>query len=943
MSFAIGSLVKVRDREWVVMPESQDEVLVLRPLGGSDDEITGICTSLEKIEPASFELPTPELLGDYQSSSLLRDSLRLGFRTSAGPFRSFARIAVEPRPYQLVPLLMALRIDPVRLLIADDVGIGKTIEAALIVKELLDRGEIQRFAVLCPPQLAEQWQSEFSSKFHLETELVLSSTATRLEKNCMPGQSIFDIYPHVIVSTDFIKADKRRNDFLRSCPEMVIIDEAHTCAFGGAGKGSRHQRFELIKGLAKSQNRHMILVTATPHSGNEDAFRCLLSFLSPDFTTLPEDIAGQQNVQLRRLLAQYFVQRRRADIRHFMQTDTEFPTRHEAEESYSLSEDYKKLFNKVLSYARETVLDDSGQRHKQRVRWWSALALLRSLASSPAAAVATLRNRAAVADTESTEEADHIGRQTVLDLVDDEQAETMDIAPGCNIEDSASDSSLRKRLLALAREAEALYGSKDSKLQKATNVVKTFLKEGYKPILFCRFIPTAEYVADYLRQEIKGAEVICITGNLPPQEREQRIEQLSDNPKRVLVCTDCLSEGINLQGHFDAVMHYDLSWNPTKHEQREGRVDRYGQKNPDIRVMTYYGIDNQIDGIILDVLIRKHKTIRSSLGISVPIPVDSNAVVEAIFEGLLLREKGGTVDQFLPGFEEYFKPRKEDIYTKWDNATEKEKRSRTLFAQETIKTDEVEKEIREMQDSMGSSTDLKRFLQNTLSSCNGVFSEKSDGLYEIDLSNCQRALTDYIKASYPKLQDKFRVRFEMPVPDGVIYLKRTHPIIEALANYIINGALDSIEDSIAKRCGVIRTSAVKTMTTIVLVRLRYHINTIKEDQKTPLLAEDCKLLGFEGFPADAKWLDPKACEAYLNLRPETNIDQSLASDYISDVLKEITVINKKIEQLAQENGNKLLDAHRRVRTAAQAKGLRFEVEPKLPADVLGIYVYLPKK
>ena len=154
MSFAVGSLVKARGREWVVLPESAEDLLVLRPLGGTEDEVTGIYLPLEPVEPATFALPDPSQPGDYRSCRLLRDAVRLGFRSSAGPFRSFARIAVEPRPYQLVPLLLALRLDPVRLLIADDVGIGKTIEACLIARELLDRGEIERLAVLCSPQLA---------------------------------------------------------------------------------------------------------------------------------------------------------------------------------------------------------------------------------------------------------------------------------------------------------------------------------------------------------------------------------------------------------------------------------------------------------------------------------------------------------------------------------------------------------------------------------------------------------------------------------------------------------------------------------------------------------------------------------------------------------------------------------------------------------------------
>jgi hypothetical protein len=114
MNFATGSLVKARGREWVVLPESDDAVAVLRPLGGTEDEVTGICLALEKVEPARFSLPDPTQLGDYRSCRLLRDAVRLGFRSSAGPFRSFGRIAVEPRPYQLVPLLMALKLDPVR-------------------------------------------------------------------------------------------------------------------------------------------------------------------------------------------------------------------------------------------------------------------------------------------------------------------------------------------------------------------------------------------------------------------------------------------------------------------------------------------------------------------------------------------------------------------------------------------------------------------------------------------------------------------------------------------------------------------------------------------------------------------------------------------------------------------------------------------------------------
>src|SRR5581483_4962474 len=522
--FAVGSLVKARGREWVVLPKSGDDLLVLRPLGGTDDETTGIYLPLEKVEPASFDLPDPTQPGDYRSCRLLREAVRLGFRSSAGPFRSFARIAVEPRPYQLVPLLVALKLDPVRILIADDVGIGKTVEASLIARELLDRGEVSRLALLCPPQLAEQWQVELRDKFHIDAELVLPSTATRLERNCRIGQSLFDVYSHVIVSTEFIKSDRRREEFLRTCPELVIVDEAHTCAWAGEGRGTRHQRHQLVAGLAANQERHLILVTATPHSGKEEAFRSLLQLLQPDFANLPDDLSGKENEHHRRKLAAHFIQRRRADIRHYLDADTPFPEREDTEATYKLSPEYKQFLERVLRYARETVSDPTLGQFRQRVRWWSALALLRSIASSPAAAAATLRSRAASADTETPEEADEVGRRTVLDLIDAESSEGIDLVPGSDTGEEDTDAQKnRRRLLEMAREADSLVGEKDTKLQQAIALVEKMLADGYKPIVFCRFIPTAEYVAASLRARLPNdVEVAAVTGTLPPDEREAR-------------------------------------------------------------------------------------------------------------------------------------------------------------------------------------------------------------------------------------------------------------------------------------------------------------------------------------------------------------------------------------------------------------------------------------
>lgn len=938
MSYAVGSLVRARGREWVVLPDSSDDLLMLRPLGGTEDEVTGILTELEPIEPAHFALPAPDQVGDYRSSRLLRDAVRLGFRSSAGPFRSFAQIAVEPRPYQLVPLLMALKLDPVRLLIGDDVGIGKTVEAGLIARELIDRGEVQRLTVLCPPHLAEQWQAELRSKFHIDAELVLPSTVTRLERNCAVGQSLFEVYPHTIVSIDFVKADRRRDDFLRTCPELVIVDEAHQSAFAGLQRGGRHQRHQLVKAIAEDPNRHLILVTATPHSGNEEAFRSLLALLDPEFAYLPDDLTGPHNEHHRRRLAQHFVQRRRADIRHYLQAETPFPERLETEETYELSPEYRKLFERVLAYARETVRDPAGNQHRQRVRWWSALALLRSLGSSPAAAAATLRSRAAAADTETVEEADEVGRRTVLDLDDDETTEGIDIAPGADPDDPDDEAQrAHRRLLEMARAAEALKGKPDQKLAKAIEIVASLVKDGFRPIVFCRFIPTAEYVAEALRAHLpKQVDVAAVTGTLPPVEREERIAQLAQSEQRVLVCTDCLSEGINLQEHFNAVVHYDLSWNPTRHEQREGRVDRYGQASPEVRVVTYWGIDNQIDGIVLDVLLRKHKAIRNSLGISVPVPSDTAQLMEAIFEGLLLREQADAATHlYLPGFEELFQPKKDELFREWDNVTARERRSRTMFAQESIKVDEVARELEAVRAAIGSGVDVAEFMTAAVQAAGGAV--QRNRVYHFDLRETPRGLRDLVAAP----GDRLNAAFELPVPDDVLYLSRTHPIVEGVATWVMNTALDAVEGGIASRAGAIRTKQVRTRTTLLLVRFRYHIITRRAGEEQTLLAEDCALLGFQGAPDRAVWLEPDEAEALLGATPDDNIHPAQASQFVRQVVDGFEHLRGPLEAAAQERGKALLDAHRRVRTSARQRGISYRVEPNLPPDVLGIYVYLP--
>lgn len=939
MTFATGSLVKARNREWVVLPDSTDELLMVRPLGGTDEEVTGILTALEPVEQATFDLPTPDQLGDYRSARLLRDALRLGFRSSAGPFRSVAKIAVEPRPYQLVPLLMALKLDPVRLLIADDVGIGKTIESALVAKELIEQGDARRLCVLCPPHLAEQWHTELAEKFHIDAELVLPSTAARLERGLAHDQSIFDIYDHTVVSIDFIKSDRRRDDFIRACPELVIVDEAHACADAAEGSGVRHQRFQLVRDLSENDpNRHLILVTATPHSGKEGSFRSLLSLLDSKFQDLPDSLAGDQHRQQREELALHLVQRRRGDIRHYLEIDTKFPRRKDSEATYGLSAAYRQVFGDVLDFARETVRTADG--HRQRVRWWSALGMLRALASSPAAAAATMRTRASTAEATSVAEADEIGRQTVLDL--EEAEEGVDVVPGSDSEDS-SDNPLSRKLRELARAADALSGDDDRKMIEAANLVRQLITDGFHPIVFCRFIETAEYVAAKLRELLPGrlgVEVEAVTGRIPPAEREARVNALGDEDHRVLVATDCLSEGINLQDHFSAVLHYDLPWNPTRLEQREGRVDRFGQPEPEVRVVTYYGADNQIDETVLEVLLRKHVNIRKALGVSIPVPGTTGELIEALAETLLMRSDVA-IEERLPGFDEYLRPATEQLHLEWEAAEERESQSRSIFAQHTIDPDEVATELAAVQAAVGSGADVETFIRTATQAYGGVV---AGGTYTtLEFGETPASLRDSV--GLVAGETKLQTAFDLPVRSGITHLSRTHPIVAGLAAHVLDEALDPQLKGPAARAGVIETDAVTEKTVLLLCRFRMNLVAESRYSSSAMLAEDAVVMAFTGEPTEPIWLNSEDAEPLLELRPTANVDEGVQRELVAEVLTAEAGWRPGLEAAAHLRADDLAIAHAQVREAAGRRGgllSRVEAMPQLPPDVLGIYIYLPK-
>ncbi len=926
LAFSPGDLVTARGREWVVLPSADDAVLRLRPLSGGESDVQVISPKLERrpVGPARFAPPNPERVSTQDGAHLLSTALRLSLRRGAGPFRSAARISVAPRAYQLVPLLMALRLPIVRLLIADDVGIGKTVEAGLIVRELLDRGELDKFAVLCPPHLVEQWTEELRTKFDIDAVAVTAASAARLERDLPTSQTLFDAYPYTVVSLDYIKADKRRDSFAQSCPPLIVVDEAHACVGGEKG---RHQRYELLQRLAADPERHLLLLTATPHSGDEAAFDRLLGLIDPDFA----NGAGFESEAARVRLARHFVQRRRIDIvGKEWDEERSFPRHETTELPYRFDAATQAFHDAVIDWCIGVVESVGGEARNRRLAFWGVLALMRCVGSSPAAAAAALKNRFVA-------EEDRLSDQVFDEDADEADAIDLEPSPGLSVADPV--------LLDLAKQAEDLAQRGDPKLDALVKLLKKPIADGANPVVFCRYLATADHVAAGLRKAFPKLRIEAVTGAYTPEERRARIDAMGEagedgeTPQRLLVATDCLSEGINLQTLFDTVVHYDLSWNPTRHQQREGRVDRFGQPAKLVRSVLMFSQDSAIDGAVLDVILRKAKLIRDRTGVTVPLPEERGAVTGALLNRVLLHR--GRAKQLT--FDFGFGAEDKAMEVRWQDAEEGEKRSRARFAQNAIKPEEVAPEWRRWRDVLGGPEEVRSFVDRAMRRLETPLQNARNGAVDAHL----QALPDGLRERLANrgLTGTVRLSFDDAALCGQA-VTRSHPLTATLAETLLEGALDPASADMLPlgRAGAWPTKAVTTVTTVLLLRLRFKL-TIQSRRERLLLAEEAQAVGLTSGVLSATGDEARAL---LEAHAAGDLAEPARQRALVRALEGLdAALAGPIAQYARERAEALADDHERVRSAdgrraAGTGGSRVTVEPVLPADVIGLYVLLPE-
>ncbi|MCH6236783.1 helicase-related protein [Cognataquiflexum rubidum] len=947
-----GKLVKFRGRRCVVQPSSDNEIVLLKPLGGSEDEMISVfepvLQAFDKIEDDQFELPDKSDLDSFLTAKLLYDAARLSFRQVSGPFRCMGKLSFRPRSYQLVPLIMALKQSVTRLLVADDVGVGKTIEAILILRELLERGTIKTFAVLCPPHLCEQWQKELADKLDIDAVIIRSSTVAGLERKIVGDDTlnVFNYYPYQVVSIDYVKnGSAKMPAFLKDVPGLVIVDEAHTCTknldFKKAGQSQ--QRYELLEKIAKNDQQHLLLLTATPHSGKDGEFKSLLGLVNPAFETYNfSDLETSE----KKKVADQFIQRKRKNIEKWLDEETPFPKRTTEELPYTLSasSDYYKLYQDVLKFARG-ISTEGVTENKARIKYFAALSLLRGVMSSPAAGFEMLQKRKSKIAENDEFTADEVRDNPIVEKWDEQSdSEQIEIIDRAGL--SESEWSILHRLAQRASELTKI--EKDQKVKLGAEQIKLWINKGQSPIVFCRFIATAQYVAKILKEYLpKDVDVRAITSELSDEERREKIDEMAKSPKRVLVATDCLSEGINLQDKFNAILHYDLPWNPNRLEQREGRVDRYGQpgwidKNGNhqntIDVKVLFGEDNPMDVVVLKIIIEKIQRIQNTSGVSIALADDNRSVMDKVLKEVLLNPDKAQ-NQFSKQLKLDFGTSPEldeldvEITNEIEAAREKAEKIRSIFAHESIMPHDVKKDLDEVDEAIGDVATLETFVLAAAKLLGASF-DKIQGGYIFKKLN----MDDWMASALGQ-GDKIHISFQSPTPHGFRYIGRNHRFVEQLCHRIIANSLDKEKKgNKAARASVFRSNAVNTQTTLIQFRVR---NVIREVSKThEMVSEEMFLWGYEQTADGIHALDIDQCKTLLHTSSALDISTQRQEIIFEKELQHFEELHPDFIEVVAKRSDELVNAHTRFAKYIGAK--RFEaVTPVLPPDILGVYVLIP--
>lgn len=893
--FQPGTLVNCRRRLWRV-DYQEDDVLYVSAIDESTNQ-TRIYLPIEEVKPGNLDAPSSKNVGSPQAQKLMLDAFRLSMVNSTTPLRSLQFSRAIPVPYQLVPVVMALEQARVRMLIADDVGLGKTIEAGLIIQELRYRGLAKKILVVCPANLREQWREALSYFFHIDAHVYSRENRRRLEKNLPAGTNLLEFHNAFVVSVDYAKAVEVKNLLLDTNWDIVVIDEAHQVAKPHQSSGDHKvdmDRWVLSQELAKSKNiAHLLLLTATPHNGYTDSFASLLYLLDVNAVTgeLHDPTIHPKTAK------HHIVQRRRSDVEQWLRsgsTTMHFPIRDQKEEVIRPSAEELDTIKSVMSYGA-LILENAkdATTHVRTLAGWTVLHLHKRGLSSPEALRCSLNNRKAALQKRLDEMLEEDPGLTVMDaranVLDEQVSDLYDedeiivrsekVAPGT----SAMIQAELQVLDDLIAKARLITPSKDSKLFELTkNQITEMLRLKDKLIIFTKYRDTMNYVADQLQanQRFSNIEVFTLDGTLNEVQRQEVFQKFGASRKAVLVATDAISEGINLQHYASQIIHYELPWNPNRLEQRNGRVDRFGQKEPVVKIRTLV-MDETLDATILRVLIQKSNQIRQDYGFSPPYFGDETSVLD------LIREHGMSVSTLQPSLFDAFKWMDKTPENPFSNEVLDRIKQDSFYGQTDLSLSFIEEQMQKTYNTVGTPEAVQSFVESGLNRFNCRIDKNADATFKIAIQH-----PDLKVPGLPVVINSATFDPNKGLEDSdVEVLDLGHPLVVRLMDLIKQETFNLEHGSYGRSAGLL-TQDVSETTAVLTLLVRFATQTTPSQ-----IFEDLVTLAFPVY-SDKKISHPDALKLSNAAPAKGSLTQAEISEVIADALNRQdldTLIDERIQ------------------------------------------------
>jgi superfamily II DNA or RNA helicase len=837
--FAPGTVIRNRSRLWRVDGQEGD-VLIATSIDGGEAEQSKFHVPFEDIQPGRLEPPSPGIVGHIQAQDLLLRAYRLSLLHGTAPLISLQRSRVIPKDYQLVPVVMALEMPRVRMLVADDVGLGKTIEAGLIITELLARQMATRLLVIVPANLREQWREALDYFFHIPARIISTRHRREMERELPAGANPWEHYRFLITSVDYAKQAGVKNQILEQRWDAVVIDEAHQVAKPHQSRPDqrmRMDRWELAEALASSDRvRHLLLLTATPHNGYTDSFASLLRMLDVGAVTGPvhdPDI-------VRPMAKRHVCQRRREDVEAWFQDDpsrSPFPERDQDEVIVPPTSYEMDAIRAVEDYGNQVLRQASvGSVQARTLAHWTVMHLHKRALSSPDALRCSLRNRRERLRQrlkEATAEADEmpippdVARANVLDedtgerLTDEEAGQRTERVVYGSPEEIQSELELLEDVLA---KAEKVTPSRDNKLAKLLDtVLRERLRTEPKVVIFTRYVDTMKYLEEQIgrNKRYANATVLTIHGGLNERQRQDVFLAFERAEVGILVATDAISEGINLQHAAAQVIHYELPWNPNRLEQRNGRVDRFGQRKPVVYVRTMV-MDETLDATILKVLVEKATQIRRDYGFSPPYFGDETSILDLLEQHeVTLGPKQLDLFDWQAGRSTEGEGQTKDVGLEDPFSAETLERIKgdSFYGQTHISLPEIERRLEETASTVGSPEQIRAFVFSGLSRFNCSVAENGDGSWRILITN--PALQT---ASVGEVLERATFDAEQALDDpDMTLLDVGHPLVRRLIEEVKQNAFREVAHY--GRTAYVVTPGVDEVTALFHLLARYVVNT----------------------------------------------------------------------------------------------------------------------